>query len=457
MTACCRWPRAGRGDAADLARPGPTAGGRRAAWRSSGTGRRSRRSGTPAAPNASSTRRPAVGQRPQVGHAGGERAAELLDRRAAGVVRTRCASTTTRPQPVVRRGPARERRPAPERSCARPGARPAARAGRARASRRGARSVRPVDQVEERLGGRPVPPCSVTGARSSRTSASTSPSDVDRDRALAEHQPQRGDAVLQVGGDRLPGDGDVGVRRAAAGRPSRPAPRAPGRRRRGAPRTNGGEPGHAGRGRQVAGVLGGVERGDASRRWRPCARSASSTGSGRSSRPALRSTPATSSRHCSRRGRRGTRPASARLVGHLVLGRHVRVGRRAGRCSLLVGGTHRRVPASRRRIVAVKCPRARGRPVRAGAASAARACSAVRASSRTPTPIARSSTSKVPRCRSSGAPPPCGAEPGQRDRQHLGEPAEVLTAHALRGERRRRRAHGLQRGGAQQRDRRAGR
>ena len=34
---------------------------------------------------------------------------------------------------------------------------------------------------------------------------------VDRHRALAEHQPQRGGAVLQVGGDRLLGGGDVGV------------------------------------------------------------------------------------------------------------------------------------------------------------------------------------------------------------------------------------------------------
>ena len=136
----------------------------------------------------------------------------------------------------------------------------------------GGEVVAPVDEVEERLG----------RCRAARD-AHRREVEVDvgqhvaepvgRHRAVADDEPQRGDAVLQVGGDRLLRDGDVGVRvpladvpaaghvavRTAGGGDLR------GRRSAGArePRTKGGRPGHADRGRQVGGVLGGVERGDA--------------------------------------------------------------------------------------------------------------------------------------------------------------------------------------------------
>ena len=156
------------------------------------------------------------------------------------------------------------------------------------------------------------------------------------------------------------------------------------------------------------------------RRWPRCGCSASSTGSGRSSRPALRSTPATSSRHCVARGgvelggqrqlARGPRarpgPARQPCRGAGRRGVLSRAGRWDSSSGSRLSSTARRAevsPGAGRRVRAgVVAPGgggARRRPP-------ARAARCGRAAGRR-SPIARSSTSKVPRCRSSGGPPPC--------------------------------------------------
>ena len=152
VTACCRWPRDLRRGAADLADPVPQpAGGAQRGDRRELVGGRAR-SGTPAAPNASSTREPALGERPQVGDAGGERAAELLDRRGAGVGEDGGVDDDACAARRARR-PGGRRRPAPERSCGSPVAawRPS---GSSPSELAGRQVGAALDQVEERLGGR---------------------------------------------------------------------------------------------------------------------------------------------------------------------------------------------------------------------------------------------------------------------------------------------------------------
>ena len=117
----------------------------------------------------------------------------------------------------------------------------------------------PLDEGEERLGGRQP---AVDGHRREveQHACEHVAQGVDADRALAEDEPQRGDAVLQVGGDRLPGDGRVGVRMPLA---HVPAARAGGVTARAGTPHERRQAGDADRRRQVARVVGRVERLDA--------------------------------------------------------------------------------------------------------------------------------------------------------------------------------------------------
>ena len=260
-----RRPRAGAGGCArprTPRRPGPTAGARRAAWRWSGTGRRWPRTGTPAAAAAvdGPARRPV--ERAQVGDAGGERAAQLLGGGAAGlVVRQRVDDDAPAPAGTPRRTPPgqrhdRRRRPGPSPVRARSPSGSAPRLPR----RSAAGDPALGGQREERLGGLPRP--SAPGVEHDGRQVEVDA--VQRRRPgrrpavppVADGQPERGDAVLQVGGDRLPRRGRVGLGvpladvPAGGDRPGGPGP-AHERRPRRAPRSP--------RSRRV---VGGVERPD---------------------------------------------------------------------------------------------------------------------------------------------------------------------------------------------------
>ena len=191
---------------------------------------------------------------------------------------------------------------------------------------------------------------------------------VGRDGAVADDEPQRGDAVLQVGGDRLLGDGDVGVGVPltdvpAAGYAARPE--AAGRRRAGRAGAahEGRQAGHADRRRQVRGVRGGVERGDGDARGHRAAqrlldRLGQVLAAGLAQDAGDQLAPLVA-------GDAGEAGGQPEVLGDLVLAGDLRVGRRRRRvAAVLVGGTHPRWDSSSARLAAVSPGRAR--PVRPG-------------------------------------------------------------------------------------------
>jgi hypothetical protein len=152
-------------------------------------------------------RQPALGERPQVRDAGRHRAAELLDRGGTRVGEDGAVDDDGA-QPGMGLGPAGEVGQAPEvlllprRGLHTEGVQAQA------AARREIGTA--LHQGKERLGRRD-PALHRHRGQVQVDVGEDLTQGVDRHGSLAEHQPQRGDAVLQVGDDRLPGQGHVRV------------------------------------------------------------------------------------------------------------------------------------------------------------------------------------------------------------------------------------------------------
>ena len=228
VTACCAWPRPAAGtprqlgDAGPQPPGGPQLGDRQELVRRCGETELELPAGD------LGRRSPALRQRPQVGDAGGERAAELLGVRAAGLVVGRRVDGH-RPHPRVlgqapgRRAARRRTRSAlaPVRACD-------GRAGRGPGCRRAAGSA----SRSRHSGHQPAAAASAVSGAGVQHHGREVEQHVGehlgqvagRDAGVADAQPERGDAVLEVGQHRLPGDRRVGVGEVLADVPALPAP-----------------------------------------------------------------------------------------------------------------------------------------------------------------------------------------------------------------------------------------